>query len=185
MNAKKNTPEAVVRAYYREIFRFCLSKLVSREDAQDVTQDVFLTYCRKAPQLDGQDARWWLYATAQNKILNETQKQKRRAQTLIPDADAFPNDGNWEYEITETDWIADARIEEKKAEILEHLTPEERALFREIFDKRRKHAELAAEQGVSEQALNMRVYRLRRKIMRMIETAFCLLLYWTTTGGRS
>ena len=182
MSAEKNTPESVVRAYYREIFRFCLAKLVSREDAQDVTQDVFLTYCSKAPKLDTQDVRRWLYATAQNKILNETQKQKRRAQTLIPDADEYPNDGNWEYEITETDWIADKRIEEMKAQILEHLTSEERALFCEIYDKRRKHAELAQEQGVSEQALNMRVFRLRRKIIRLIETAFCLLLCMVMGG---
>ena len=185
MNAKKNTPEDVVRAYYREIFRFCLSKLVSREDAQDVTQDVFLTYFRKAPQLEADDVRRWLYATARNKILNETQKQKRRAQTTIENTDDYPNGGNWNYEITETDWIGDARIEEKKQEILTLLTEEERALFLEIYDKRRKHAEIAQEQGVSEQALNMRVYRLRRKIMRMIEMAFCLLLFWTTTGGRS
>ncbi|MBR5619153.1 MAG: hypothetical protein IKW76_05415, partial [Clostridia bacterium] len=98
MNRKENTPEDVVRAYYREIFRFCLSKLQSREDAQDVAQDVFLTYCGKAPQLDAQGARRWLYATALNKIRNLTQKQKRRAQTQLPDADEYPNNGNWQYE---------------------------------------------------------------------------------------
>ncbi len=177
MSRKENTPEDVVRAYYREIFRFCLSKLQSREDAQDVTQDVFLTYCGKAPQIDAQGARRWLYATALNKIRNLTQKQKRRAQTQLPDADEYPNNGNWQYEITETDWIDDARIEEKKADILRELTDEERALFREVYDERRKHAELAEEQGVSEQALNMRVYRLRRKIIRLIETAFALLSF--------
>ncbi len=177
MNRKENTPEDVVRAYYREIFRFCLSKLQSREDAQDVTQDVFLTFCSKAPQLDAQDARRWLYATALNKIRNLTQKQKRRVQTQLPDADEYPNNGNWQYEITKTDWIDDARIEEKKEDILRQLTDKERALFREIYDERRKHAEIAEVCGVSEQALNMRVYRLRRKIIRLIETAFMLLSF--------
>ena len=177
MNRKENTPEDVVRAYYREIFRFCLTKLQSREDAQDVTQDVFLTFCSKAPQLDAQDARRWLYATALNKIRNLTQKKKRRVQTQLSDADEYPNNGNWQYEITETDWIDDARIEEKKEDILRQLTDRERALFREIYDERRKHAEIAEVCGVSEQALNMRVYRLRRKIIRLIETAFAPLSF--------
>ena len=177
MSRKENTPEDVVRAYYREIFRFCLSKLQSREDAQDVTQDVFLTFCSKAPQLDAQDARRWLYATALNKIRNLTQKKKRRVQTQLSDADEYPNNGNWQYEITETDWIDDARMEEKKEDILRQLTDKERALFREIYDERRKHAEIAEVCGVSEQALNMRVYRLRRKIIRLIETAFMLLSF--------
>ncbi len=175
MKQKSNMPDDVVRAYYREIYRFCLSKLVRREDAQDITQDVFLTYCRKAP-IDTDDVRRWLYATALNKIRNETQKQKRRAQTQIDDADDYPAGGRWDYEITETDWVGDGRIEAKKQEILAKLTAEERALFFEIYDRRRKHAEIAKDYGISEQALNMRVFRLRRKIIRMIETAFCLLV---------
>lgn len=172
-----------MRAYYREIYRFCLAKLVSREDAQDAAQEVFLIYCRKTPRLEPEDVRRWLYATALNIIRNETQKQKRRAQATIENADDYPNGGNWNYEITETDWIGDAHIEQKKQDILEQLTEEERALFLEIYDKKRKHAELAEKYGVSEQALNMRVYRLRRKIMRMIETTFCLLCIITMGGS--
>lgn len=139
---KTTAPDDVVRAYYREIYRYCLAKLQSREDAQDITQDVFLTYCVKAPKIEEADVRRWLYATAMNKIRNMTQKQKRRAQTQLEDADEYPFGGNWDYEITESDWIDDKKIEEKKEEILRQLTDEERALFCEIYDKRRKHAEI-------------------------------------------
>ena len=184
MSAKKNTPDDVVRAYYREIYRFCLSKLVRREDAQDMAQDVFLTFLGKSPKLEEDEARRWLYVTAHNKIRNEQQKAKRRTQTQLEDADAFPNDGDWDYQNTETDWISDGRIEEKKQQILEQLTDGERALFLEIFEKRRKHAEIAKDCGVSEQALNMRVFRLRQKIRRLVETAFCLLICIMKTGGR-
>lgn len=54
-------PEDVYRRYSGMVFRLALARCRSRADAEDVMQEVFLRYVRRAPQLDSAEhQRAWL-----------------------------------------------------------------------------------------------------------------------------
>lgn len=68
-----------MRAHQNRVFRIALRWLRSVEEAQDVTQDVFLTLSRKLSQFEG-DARisTWVYRVAVNHAKNRLRYLSRR-----------------------------------------------------------------------------------------------------------
>jgi RNA polymerase sigma-70 factor (ECF subfamily) len=77
--------------YRPQIYRYCMGRLRSREDAEDATQNVFLRVCtalRKGvvPELEAP----WLYKIAHNVCLSRALGLKRRARVERPaDVEAF------------------------------------------------------------------------------------------------
>ena len=62
----RQASDKLVRAYYDEIYRFAHRQLGHKEDALDLTQNVFLAVLRALPTFDGRKAsfRTWLYRIA-------------------------------------------------------------------------------------------------------------------------
>ena len=62
----RQAADKLVRAYYDEIYRFAHRQLGHKEDALDLTQNVFLAVLRALPTFDGRKAsfRTWLYRIA-------------------------------------------------------------------------------------------------------------------------
>ena len=69
--------EQLVRRYQRRIYQLALRMTASSADAEDVTQEVFLTARRRLPELR-EDAAvvGWLYRTATNRCLNLLRSRK-------------------------------------------------------------------------------------------------------------
>lgn len=71
--------------YYERIYQFCLSRLFSKEAAEDVTSTVFLNVAyaiRTFPGRTEQDFRNWLYRIAANHANACIRKKSRRKQLL-------------------------------------------------------------------------------------------------------
>lgn len=81
------------------------------------------------------------------------------------------------YELEDIPSYGDDRAEAIKNCILSHLSPDEQKLFLDLYERHRKHAEIAKELNISEDALNMRSYRLRRKLKRALNITTMVLLY--------
>ncbi|MBR1392678.1 MAG: sigma-70 family RNA polymerase sigma factor [Ruminococcus sp.] len=57
----------VMKDYKQTVYGLALSQLKNKQDAEDIFQEVFLTYFRKAPQCDDEPAlRCWLIRTTLN-----------------------------------------------------------------------------------------------------------------------
>jgi RNA polymerase sigma-70 factor (ECF subfamily) len=69
--------EQLVRRYQRGIYQLALRMTASGADAEDITQEVFLTAWRRLPELR-EDAAvvGWLYRTATNRCLNLLRSRK-------------------------------------------------------------------------------------------------------------
>lgn len=69
--------EQLVRRYQRRIYQLALRMTASSADAEDVTQEVFVTAWRRLPELR-EDAAvvGWLYRTATNRCLNLLRSRK-------------------------------------------------------------------------------------------------------------
>ncbi len=80
------SPEEVVAAYARTVYAIALAKMHTREDAEDVFQEVFLSYVRKKPVFtnERQGRVWFSKATVYAcKMLWRT---KKRHETLPMEA---------------------------------------------------------------------------------------------------
>ena len=167
----------IITLYYDNIYNFCRSRLFNCQDAQDVTQEVFLTFYQKRDSLEPATVKAWLFGVAHNKILHEYSRAMKRSR-FIPydDLENFP-DSSLQYDLEDVSAYGDDREEAVKACILSRLTPEEQNLFLDLYERHRKRADIAAELHISEDALNMRSYRLRRKLKRALHISVMALLY--------
>lgn len=62
---ERKTTEEVIREYYKIVYRLAFARTGRREDAEEITQEVFLRFLRKAPKFDTEEHRkaWLLRVT--------------------------------------------------------------------------------------------------------------------------
>jgi len=93
LTASRDTAEVVER-YQQMVYAICLTHTCCRPDAEDVFQEVFLTYHRKHPVCNDEEHRKaWLITTTLNLARRvSTSSWRTRVQTLPdaePEADIF------------------------------------------------------------------------------------------------
>ena len=79
MAGEQTTFARLVRLYQNRVYNLCFRLLGSEEEAQDVSQEVFLTIFRKISTFNG-GARLstWIYRVTTNHALNRIKSMKRR-----------------------------------------------------------------------------------------------------------
>lgn len=71
---------SIVEQYKANVFRTCLGFVHNREDAEELTQDVFVNAYRNLNRFKGDSAfSTWIYRIAVNSSLNHLRKHKRRS----------------------------------------------------------------------------------------------------------
>lgn len=69
--------EALVRRYQKRIYQLALRMTRDRGEAEDITQEVFLTAWRRLPEIHQEAAfSGWLYTTATNRCLSLLRKRR-------------------------------------------------------------------------------------------------------------
>ena len=81
--------EALVRTHQQRIFGLALRMMRNRTEAEDITQEVFLTAWRRLPALREDDAfAGWLYRSATRRCLNALTRTRWAGRRPVP-ATAF------------------------------------------------------------------------------------------------
>lgn len=142
---------ASLRRHYGTVYRFVRRRAGSREDAEDVTQEVFEAAIAALGQarLDVDAAPLaWLYTVARHRLID---RLRVRRDPSARDPDALPaTDGEHAY---------GPAIVEALVEGLQDLSePQRRVVLLKVFEGRR-FAEIATEVGASEEACRMRFSR--------------------------
>lgn len=151
--------EAIVRRYQRPIYRLAVRMLYDIGEAEDVTQEVFVTAWRRLPEIhDDKAVRPWLYRIATNRCLNILRSRKPVTplfEEVIPEASpaASPE--------------ARAEAHERLVALrlaLNRLTAEQRAcwLLREMEEL--SYAEIAGILHTTPQAVRGRLARARAEL---------------------
>lgn len=154
---------------YREneerIFRYALKNTRSREDAEDITEDVFLRLASYGDIFSIQNAAAWLYRVARNLILDA---RKKRKEQRLPDTDvvtamnALLSDSS-----PETELMREA-ISDALEQALSEMPPEQAEAYIETELNGLPVKELSDKTGISVATLNSRkhyaVKTLRKKL---------------------
>ena len=91
--------EMVVRAYLPQILRAAIGTGLNETDAEDVTQETFVTFIAKADTFEGRShVRTWIFGILYRKILQSYRQDKKQQQ--MDDIDEvveqrFRKDGQW------------------------------------------------------------------------------------------
>ncbi|MBF6326918.1 RNA polymerase sigma factor [Nocardia transvalensis] len=156
--------EQLVLRYQGAMFRLAAKMLADRSEAEDVTQEVFLTAWRRIGQLHDDAAfAGWLYRMTTNRCLNVLRSRKVPAD-VDPDSTESPR--------TETRPDHAVQVSSQLAALeaaLAQLTPEQRAcwLLREVHG--RSYEEIAEIVGTNTTAVRGRIARARAQLAEVMQ----------------
>jgi RNA polymerase sigma-70 factor (ECF subfamily) len=155
--------QELLRRYQKLVWRVCYSALQNPQDAEDLTQEVFLKIYRKLNTFEGRSSfKTWIYRIAINTSRNEIRHRGRRPQeaaSAIEDmSDYLPSPVR-----TDDQWQSRAR-REHLALALTHLRPEEYEILRLKDIEERPYADITHTLGIGLSAAKMRAQRARRAL---------------------
>lgn len=167
--SEKKRANALLQECYNEyrikLFNYCLSRLDSREAADDCVQEAFIVFYNKL--LDGEEfenPRAFLYRTADNFVKRQKQKDAVELKRSIPLDDAAEVGVTDEY-LSRLDLID---YEECAKILLNLLTDEEKQIYDLRYIQKIGVEDIAERLGISRPAASMRLMRLRNKIKDMV-----------------
>lgn len=176
MSIDQKTIESAVQQYYSEIYRFCFSRMINKNDVEDVVQNVFVVLQEKSDDMTSENLRAWLFSVAQRKLLEERRDEIRRSRFVSYDVEVIAKDPVLTYEIVE-EQISENDVCALKTRILQMLTPEERDLFEQIYEKHVNRKEVAKQLNITENALNVRVHRLKNRIKSLTNGVMMVMIF--------
>lgn len=126
--------EKLVEAYQKRVFALCVQLTGNQDDAQDLTQEVFIQAFASINSFRLEsDLGTWLHRIAVNKWINISRKQKK-TQLVYLDAPVKTTNGEVQREVAATDGNPQEFVEEQEfhaqvRQALYQLTYEHRAVL--------------------------------------------------------
>ena len=148
-------------AYFPRVYRFALKRLRDPGEAEDVTQEVFVTVFRALHTFQGDSSLLvWIFGITRNKVNRRFRRPRPRMESIDGDALEVPN------EEASTDQTVDARriLDRCQHAIENQLTPLQRRIFHLKHLRRQSIRTIAGSLGKSEDAIKANLYRMRRAI---------------------
>ena len=155
--------QELLRRYQNIVWRVCYSYMRNPQDAEDLTQEVFLRVYRSLPQFEGRSSlKTWIYRIALNTCKNEIRHRSRRPQTAESDvqtlADVLPSTST-----TESEWQK-INTRRQLAVAFSRLRPEEYDILTLRDVEERPYTEIAEMLSINLSAAKMRAKRARESL---------------------
>lgn len=143
------TSADIVSSYYRDVLRFVRRRVRSSADAEDVTQEVFLSAFRALEEQPASTPTLgWLYTVARRRLADEARRRKLTVVSLEESAE--PEAPSTEY---------GDRVSKVLQEAIANLPEAQRAVVLMRLVEGRKFAEIAARLQLTDEAARMRFMR--------------------------
>ncbi len=155
----------LINEYKHMVYALCLKMTLSKEDAEEITQDVFVKAYLGIKRFKGK-ARFstWLYQIAYFTALGHLRKQKQRTEYQLPE-NLISNDKDVLSEIHHAD--QQAILEEA----MTFLKPQERAIISLFYFDEFTVKDIAKITKLSESNVKVKVHRVRKKLHRILNTS--------------
>ena len=154
--------DELVRLHLGRVFGIVLRVLGQREDAEDVTQEVFLAVLEKIDRYDPRRPfEPWLYRIATNRALNARKARQLRRMDEIPESARATGD---EPDVA----TARAEVEERLARALKEL-PEKQRLIVKLFDLEGfSSVEIGSMLGMADGTVRWHLMKARERLRRVL-----------------
>ncbi len=156
----------LLKRYQRPIHSLVRQIVSNREDAEELTQDVFLKAFRKLDTFKGGSSlSTWLYRIASNTAVSATRKKR----LVYPEFDEnqfanLPDETVDEISEKENDEAQLQRLENA----IERLNPEEKALISLYYTENKPLTEVALILNLSSDNAKVKLHRTRKKIVLLL-----------------
>ncbi|MDR2496138.1 MAG: sigma-70 family RNA polymerase sigma factor [Tannerellaceae bacterium] len=152
----------LVDRYGRKIHSLISQMVRTREDAEELSQDVFMKAFRHLDSFKGESSfSTWLYRIAYNTAISETRKKKR--EYLAIEEAQIENVS--EEQIAAAMGISDEQEQIRRLELaMEQLPPNDKALILLFYMEDKSVEEIAQISGLSQSNVKTRMHRIRKKL---------------------
>jgi RNA polymerase sigma-70 factor (ECF subfamily) len=151
---------AIVSNYQRMIFTIILKIVGNREDAEDITQEVFIKIFKSLRTFKGESSfSTWIYRIAYNTTLSELRRKKP----------AFYSIDENSSDVNDTDTM-DSDYETKEIKLqylnesLKKLSPDELFLVTLYYSKEQSIEEISKISNLSVSNVRVKLHRIRKKL---------------------
>lgn len=160
--------------YYTAVLKYIRVRLYHRDrQAEECAQEVFLLLYQSLPTMqDEEHIRAWLYRTADNIRRRYCRRQQVEDKHIASYEDYAKKEEDERLAYCpDLDLLLDdeVQVEEYKEQILEQLSDTERQLYTLYYDEKISGRETAEQLGLSENAVWVRLNRLRIHIRQLVE----------------
>jgi len=160
---KRTFFQQVLREHRDRVFSHALYSLRDRDDAEDVTQEVFLRYWRTDPDVPDDRIGAWLTRVVHNLCIDHTRRRKTiRAYFGRPDPDAMER-----LVASAPDHQSDSLSSEVMA-AMEALSPETRSIVLMHYEQGLKLREIADLLDANVNSLKVRIHRARKTLREVL-----------------
>ena len=154
--------------YARMVYNKCYGFARSQDEAEDLTQDVFLMLFVRLASFKGRSKfSTWLYSFTYNFCINYVNRNKQRKMS-----DKSVSMDDVDYKMTEE--VSDESIYEMKAnkleKALEMVAPEDKSILLLKYQDGASIKELADLMELGESAIKMRLKRAKAKLLEIYKT---------------
>ncbi|MBK8903404.1 MAG: sigma-70 family RNA polymerase sigma factor [Anaerolineaceae bacterium] len=155
--------QELLQRYQNMVWRVCYSFMRNPQDAEDLTQEVFLRVYRSLPHFEGRSSlKTWIYRIALNTSKNEIRHRSRRPQSAEADvqtlADVLPAAAT-----TESEWQK-INTRRQLTAAFSRLRPEEYDILTLRDVEERPYTEIAEMLSINLSAAKMRAKRARESL---------------------
>jgi RNA polymerase sigma-70 factor (ECF subfamily) len=154
--------DLLYQSYFPRVYRFALKRLRDPAEAEDVTQEVFLTLLHALPSYQGESSLLvWIFGITRNKVNRRFRRPRPRLEPL-EEGSALDVAGR---EAPTDETVEARRILGRCEQIIEEdLTPLQRRIFHLKHLRRQPIRAIALALGKSEDAVKANLYRMRKAI---------------------
>jgi len=164
LDGDTNSYRFLMDRYSPQIFALVVRIVDNADDAEEVTQDVFLKAFRNLSRFDGRSSfSTWLYRIAYNEAISHFRTGRQREELF----DELQLRGVSDAQVDMALESYDPRVA-ALPDALEHLSVDERALVTLHYFEEIPLKEVAKIMGIMESAAKVRLMRTRRKLYVLI-----------------
>ena len=156
----------LVEHYSKPVF-LLIARIVRRpEDAEELTQDVFLKVYRTLKDFQGNSLfSTWLYRIAYNSAISFTRKKKQ--EFLYIEEQTIDNISDREVDEDFENTVKEDQIQALH-KAMEQLSPDERGIVTLFYMEEKTIEDIAAVTGLSNSNVKVKLHRIRKKLYLML-----------------
>jgi RNA polymerase sigma factor (sigma-70 family) len=165
--------DELIRRYQRKIYQLVYNMTSNREDAEDLTQDVFVKAYSALEHFKGDSSFYtWVYRIAVNRTINYLKKRRRNQALSLDDMDqAVERDPDYVELRSRESPVRDATLSElqkKLNEALQTLSEKHRTVVVLHDIQGIQHDEIGRMLGCSEGTVRSRLFYARQELQKQL-----------------